>query len=526
MSIRFVRRALGTGLGLGLWAAACAPARAPAPGPVPEARGRAGFPPVPFVDGPLQLAIRYPLPGTPRPAVDSTFLFGSTGSGRARLWINGVEVPVAPNGAFLAFLPLPVDGVWRLEARRGRERATADVAYAPPPASPPRPVMPPVDSVFPEPRWVEVIATGDTLQGGFEGVPLYPTPTDAPDRVGQLPRGARLPVVGRRGRWYRLLWGDEVRWIPVEATLETVPPPRGPARWEAEPAPFGARLRLRGAGYAPFDVRPDGACLEVEVARPGLAVVAAATRSLPVRAAQPLMGDTLHTVWAFDLDFPVWGWRAFYDPGGDLVVDVRRPPAFDPAHPLHGLRIVLDPGHPPAGTIGPTGLTEADANLAVALATAQRLRAAGAEVLLTRTGPEPRASASDPSVELRARVAFALAAGADLYVSIHHNAFPDGTNPFVHEATEVYYYHSMGRPLATRLLDRLVQVTLLPPRGPLRRSLAVARLSWMPSVLTEAAYLMFPDVEAALRNPAFVDRLADAHARALEEAVREGWARP
>src|SRR6185436_17122154 len=81
----------------------------------------------------------------------------------------------------------------------------------------------------------------------------------------------------------------------------------------------------------------------------------------------------------------LWGYRAFYEADGTLVVKVRRPPAIDPAAPLRGIRIVVDPGHPPAGAIGPTGYHEKDANLAIAVRLAERLRAAGAEVTLTRS---------------------------------------------------------------------------------------------------------------------------------------------
>jgi N-acetylmuramoyl-L-alanine amidase len=38
----------------------------------------------------------------------------------------------------------------------------------------------------------------------------------------------------------------------------------------------------------------------------------------------------------------------------------------------------------------------------------------------------------------------------------------------------------------------------------------------MPAVLTESLYLMFPQQEAALRDPAFLDRLAGAHIRGIE----------
>jgi N-acetylmuramoyl-L-alanine amidase len=89
-------------------------------------------------------------------------------------------------------------------------------------------------------------------------------------------------------------------------------------------------------------------------------------------------------------------------------VRVRRPPAIDPQQPLRGIRIVIDPGHPPAGAIGPTGLTEAEANLAISLPLAAQLRARGAEVLMTRTTGAPMVSATDQAAELRARTDFAV----------------------------------------------------------------------------------------------------------------------
>ena len=57
---------------------------------------------------------------------DSNFIFGSTGSGRATLTINGAPVTVAPNGAWLAFLPVPPDGVYRLQATRDGETAALE----------------------------------------------------------------------------------------------------------------------------------------------------------------------------------------------------------------------------------------------------------------------------------------------------------------------------------------------------------------------------------------------------------------
>src|SRR5690606_14651484 len=46
----------------------------------------------------------------------------SVGSGDARLTINGRPVEVHPNGAFIAFLPVPAEPRYELVVTRGGER--------------------------------------------------------------------------------------------------------------------------------------------------------------------------------------------------------------------------------------------------------------------------------------------------------------------------------------------------------------------------------------------------------------------
>ena len=62
------------------------------------------LPPVPDASGSLALRIVYPLEHQSVTALDSTFLFGSTGNGRTTLTVNDLPVAVAPNGAFLAWV--------------------------------------------------------------------------------------------------------------------------------------------------------------------------------------------------------------------------------------------------------------------------------------------------------------------------------------------------------------------------------------------------------------------------------------
>ena len=90
----------------------------------------------------------------------------------------------------------------------------------------------------------------------------------------------------------------------------------------------------------------------------------------------------------------------------------------DPKPPL----VVLDPGHGgsnPGAKGAVDGLHEKQLTLAIANLVAERLRAKGIAVQLTRT--------ADRTLTLRQRVAFANAATADLFVSIHANASPTRT---------------------------------------------------------------------------------------------------
>lgn len=73
-----------------------------------------GLPAVPTVRGaPIDVRVRYPAENQLITSRDSNFVLGSLGTGDATLSINGQAVPVAPNGAFLAWLPNPPAGALR-----------------------------------------------------------------------------------------------------------------------------------------------------------------------------------------------------------------------------------------------------------------------------------------------------------------------------------------------------------------------------------------------------------------------------
>ncbi|HZB70548.1 MAG TPA: N-acetylmuramoyl-L-alanine amidase [Acidimicrobiales bacterium] len=193
--------------------------------------------------------------------------------------------------------------------------------------------------------------------------------------------------------------------------------------------------------------------------------------------------------------------------------------------PLFGATVVLDPGHggDEPGALGPGGLREADLNLAVAERTADRLTAAGATVVLTRT--------TDLRVTLATRALLATRLGARALVSVHHNADPDG--PSDRPGTEVW--HQVDDPTSRRLAG-LVQEEVAAAFGAYegvawqadrdagakarRRArgddyYGVLRDAGVPAVISEALYLSNPVEAALLARPEVQQAEADALARAV-----------
>jgi N-acetylmuramoyl-L-alanine amidase len=129
----------------------------------------------------------------------------------------------------------------------------------------------------------------------------------------------------------------------------------------------------------------------------------------------------------------------------------------------------------------------------VSLELRRLLAEAGADVIMTRT--------TDVPVELYPRVRLADSVNADLLVSIHNNALPDGVNPFSNNGTSVFYNHPRSVPLAMAVQRALVHQLGLRDLGVGRGDLALVRPTWMPAILTEGLFMMLPDQEAALRSP-------------------------
>ncbi|RBP58749.1 N-acetylmuramoyl-L-alanine amidase [Alkalibaculum bacchi] len=165
-------------------------------------------------------------------------------------------------------------------------------------------------------------------------------------------------------------------------------------------------------------------------------------------------------------------------------------------------KVFIDPGH---GGIDPgalgNGLREKDITLSMALKLGNLLQSKGMSVQYSRT--------TDKYVSLQNRASQANAWGADLFVSIHCNAF---TSSSAH-GTECFTYPSASastKALSRNVSNDMAKSLSLTNRGHKEANFAVLRLTKMPAILTETAFITNSSDASKLssRQNEFVSSLA------------------
>ncbi len=222
--------------------------------------------------------------------------------------------------------------------------------------------------------------------------------------------------------------------------------------------------------------------------------------------------------------------------------------------------VAIDPGHggEDPGAVGPTGLREKDVVLQVALKLRDRLNSVpGMRAMLTRD--------ADFFVPLHERVRKARRVQADLFVSIHADAFftPAARGASVFALSETGATSAAARWMANKenaadgvggvsvasvkdaqvlramadmgttaqirdslrigreVLQLIGQVGTLHKRSVEQAGFAVLKAPDIPSILVETAFISNPDEEARLRDDAYQDKLVAA----LHTGIRRYFAR-
>lgn len=177
--------------------------------------------------------------------------------------------------------------------------------------------------------------------------------------------------------------------------------------------------------------------------------------------------------------------------------------------------VVVDAGH---GGTDPgamhNNLVEKELNLDIALRLKNLFRGTNIRIHLTR--------GDDSYVGLGERTAVANAMNADLFLSIHNNAYlvaSTGTETFYHNTNPQSKNGVSAGEFASILQKHLIADLGLTNRGVKRADFSVLRHSVMPAALVEIAFLTNTNDAAKLRDPVFRQRAAAALYKAVNETL-------
>jgi uncharacterized lipoprotein YddW (UPF0748 family)/N-acetylmuramoyl-L-alanine amidase len=209
-----------------------------------------------------------------------------------------------------------------------------------------------------------------------------------------------------------------------------------------------------------------------------------------------------------------FGYHIVYTEDG-LVLSFKNPPALsdDTSLPLKNMKVLLDPGHgEDPGAIGPMstyGPNESDIALAVSLYTRDYLKRLGATVITTRT--------SDTRVSLSSRVELIRTHLPDLSVSIHSNAIPKTGDYNKTTGLMTLYTIDLSKSAAQSIQTSLINSLGRMDKGVRYQSLAVCRLTHVPSILVETGFMTNPQEFEWLSNPDYQKELGIAIGHAIEQ---------
>lgn len=174
--------------------------------------------------------------------------------------------------------------------------------------------------------------------------------------------------------------------------------------------------------------------------------------------------------------------------------------------------VAIDPGHG-GEDLGSTrqGLYEKDANLNIALYLKKELEDAGYAVFMIRD--------TDVTIDNKERPAAAIAAKADIYVSIHLNSLENNSDAT--QGAEVWYADMRGdgsEELARYVIDELCNVIDTRNRGiKLSNNLIVLKYNEMPACLVECGFITSGPEREKLFNPEYQQKIAKGVANGIKK---------
>jgi N-acetylmuramoyl-L-alanine amidase len=199
-------------------------------------------------------------------------------------------------------------------------------------------------------------------------------------------------------------------------------------------------------------------------------------------------------IWGYDIK-PV---------GSSLRFRIKYPPDLDSleGEPLTGLKIAIEAGHggDNYGAVGLSGLKEKDINLDLSLKLEKICRENGAEVLQIRD--------RDRYMLLSTKRDTSRYSDSDIHISIHANSGGGRGGYLGVSGTSTYYHNPFWAPLAKNIYDRLLELELNEFGVIGSFNYRVIRMTEMPSILVEQAFLSHAEDEEKLADDNFREDIA------------------
>lgn len=430
------------------------------------------------------LEIVYPKTNPVKINANSTFFIGSTNP-KETLTINGVSVNLSKEGIFAQVVPLTY-GVNNFKIVSGTDT---------------------VNFVINRPQPVKTVRLSATLidypiMSNFyvikENAPLRATPVDGGiNRLTHLPRDMQLFINGEKGDFYKVYLNSKLSgWIAKKDVEQ-----RECTKDDLSTATINDFKIKDEKDFYIYEIDLNKKTPFIFKEENGL--------TLQIFNIDGYVDNT------YCLNIPMVklvGYDAYYK-DNKFIVKIRKFHKPNNCEPLKNIVIAVDAGHGGSefGAIGAFGDKEKDINLAIAKNLKSELEKCGAKVVMTRE--------EDKNISLSDRVNFAREKEAELLISIHANALPDGADPIKNKGTSVYYYHNQAKPLADNVLNAMTTELGTQNDKVRQGSLALVRPTACVSILIEVAYMINPDDYTRLLDKNFQQNCAKAIADGIEKYI-------
>lgn len=167
---------------------------------------------------------------------------------------------------------------------------------------------------------------------------------------------------------------------------------------------------------------------------------------------------------------------------------------------LTGQTIIIDAGHggQDPGAIGIGGVFEKEYTLRTAQLVVEKLKNAGAHVIMTRS--------SDEYINVNKRVDISRSYPSSVFISIHYNAHENATA----KGIGTYYYHHSDKEISSAIQNQLISLTLLQDDGVQFGDFYVLRNNHQHSLLLELGFITNQHDLSAIKTQNYQHQVANA----------------